>query len=101
MIGAEYVITAIVQPAKDSQWLSVSYLTRNPDIEWHRVTILQREYYSVASVKVRDADAAILQELKRDAQGNMKRINSNTLMAPNTEVANEHVVENGDTDSSD
>ncbi len=71
-----FIITAIVQPAKDAPWLKVAYASNNNDVQWHMQTILQKEYFDVASVKSDVVTDSELDELRYNRQGNTAWINN-------------------------
>lgn len=88
-----FLITAIIQPTKDAPWIKIAYISNNNDVSYHMESVLDREFYSVVSVKSRPADEVEMNELMFDKQGNMSIINN----APVVEGGdNDHVIPNSD-----
>lgn len=95
----QYIIEAVVQPAKHSPYMKVAYISSNPNVDYHMETILQKEYYQVASVKSEPASQRTLHELRYDMQGNMSIIDDVAVVAEGD--ANEHVIPSSDPSKDD
>lgn len=76
-----YLIEAVVQPARHSPYIKVSYISNNPDVDYHMHRVLMHEYYKVAAVKSRPASDVELVELAYNALGNTKNIDGQPVLS--------------------